>query len=397
MPHPGGRDPAIDAVRGLALFGILISNITFFAMPGGVAGEWWRETYPGWADWGAAFAIRAFFENSFILIFSFLFGYGAARQLRGSTPGRFRRRLIGLGVIGVLHALLFWAGDILLAYALIGAMLPLAVRWPMAKLFRVIVLLWAIAILGNTAVGVGLAILKPPLPDPAAAIALYSSGDFGGILMVRLLEWAEFYGFGLIVLMPLIAAAFLTGAAAEGWLAGRQPSELKQLEPEISRFIFWPALSGRITYGLLAVAPASLAGGALLMPEIITRAVFSPLFALLLLGLFIRFFTSTAGQRVLEPFRVNGQLSLSIYAGQSIACVLLFHGYGLGLYGSIGPLQSLVVALALFAAMTGAAWAWQRILGQGPLERVMALAVGPRRQGGEDWRAYEPSQESMKT
>jgi uncharacterized protein len=205
MAQAGERDPAVDAIRGLALLGILIANMSFFAMPGGVAGEWGRQTYPGWADLSASFLIRAGFENTFILIFSFLFGYGAARQLASGPPARFRRRLIGLAVIGILHALLFWAGDILLAYALIGSMLPFAARWPTPRIFRIALLLWCIAILGNMLVGVGLIMLHPPLPDPAAAIALYRSGEFGGIFAVRLMEWAEFYGFGLFVLMPLIA------------------------------------------------------------------------------------------------------------------------------------------------------------------------------------------------
>jgi uncharacterized membrane protein YeiB len=80
MSIPAVRDPVIDAARGLALIGILIGNLSFFAMPGGVAGEWWRQTHPGWTDWPAAMLIRAACENTFILIFSFLFGYGAARQ-----------------------------------------------------------------------------------------------------------------------------------------------------------------------------------------------------------------------------------------------------------------------------------------------------------------------------
>src|SRR5262245_23999234 len=108
-----GRDPSIDATRGLALLGILIANLSFFAMPGGVAGTWWREAYPGWPDIVATFLIRTLFENTFILIFSFLFGWGAARQLAARPPASFRWRLLGLAAVGILHAVLLWAGDIL--------------------------------------------------------------------------------------------------------------------------------------------------------------------------------------------------------------------------------------------------------------------------------------------
>jgi uncharacterized membrane protein YeiB len=127
----------------------------------------------------------------------------------------------------------------------------------------------------------------------------------------------------------------------------------------------------QLTYGLLAVTPRSIADGALLAPEIILRAVFSPLGALVLLVASIRFFASPASAWLREWCRINGQLSLSIYVGQSIAWVLLFHGYGLGLYASIGPFGSLMAAVALFAAMTLAAWGRQRLFGRGPLERLL--------------------------
>jgi uncharacterized protein len=226
MSIPAVRDPVIDAARGLALIGILIGNLSFFAMPGGVAGEWWRQTHPGWTDWPAAMLIRAACENTFILIFSFLFGYGAARQIGNSGRPRFQRRCLGPAAIGILHALLFWAGGYLAGVRPDGLLLPFAVRWPMERIFRAGLLLWVVVVLGNTLVGAGLVILRPPLPDPAAAIALYKSGDLAGIFMVRLAEWAELCGFGLIVLFPLIGAACLLGIAAERWLAGGRPPRL---------------------------------------------------------------------------------------------------------------------------------------------------------------------------
>jgi len=228
--------------------------------------------------------------------------------------------------------------------------------------------------------------LHPPLPDPAAAIALYRSGEFGGIFAVRLMEWAEFYGFGLLVLMPLIAGAVLLGLAAERWLAGRPPSELKGFTPDMRRFLLWPGILGSIAYGLLASAPHDWAQGALLVPEIILRALFSPLLAALILAGSLQFFTSHAGAHVLEIFRINGRLSLSIYVGQSILCVLLFHGYGAGLYGAIGPAGSLLAALLLFGAMTVLAAAWLRFFGQGPLERLMEITASRRDRDGRSWR-----------
>jgi uncharacterized protein len=363
-------------MRGIALFGILLGNITFFAMPGGVAGDWWRQTHPGTVDLAATFAIRGIFENSFILVFSFLFGYGAARQLeRGDAP--FRRRLLGLAVIGILHGLLLWPGDILLAYALIGLVLPFATGWPTRRILRVIGLLWLTAILGNTLVGGMLVLLDPPPLDAAAMIALYRDGGYLGILQLRLVEWAEFYGFGLLVLMPLIAAAVLLGVAAKRWLAGRPPSQLRRFTPAIVYFLAWPAILGSVAYGALATYPNDGAAKALLAPEIIMRALFSPLLAALLTALLLHLFALPAAARAIRPLSVNGQLSLSTYVGQSLVCVLLFHGYGAGLYGRVGPAECILIAVAIFGVMTGLAMLWHHFAGRGPLERVVDLFVQP--------------------
>ena len=369
------RDTAIDAVRGFALFGILLANITFAAMPGGVAGDWWRQNWPGLTNLAAAFAIRSIFESGFILIFSFLFGYGAGRQLQRGTA-YFRRRLLGLGLIGIAHALLLWPGDILLAYALAGLLLPFAVHWPLRCILRVSGLLWFAAIIGNVLVGVGLVMLDPPPLDAAAAIKLYQSGDFVQLLEARFMEWVEFYGFGLFVLMPLIAAAFLLGLATERWLAGRRPSELKQFAPDILYFLLWPAILGRLVYGAIAIAPKAWAGGGLLMPEIILRALFAPLWAAVLIVCALLFFTSPAGERLGRLFQANGRLSLSIYVSQSFVCLLLFHSLGVGLYGAISPAGCVLLAIGIFGVMTVFSWLWHRFFGHGPLERIMALIVG---------------------
>jgi hypothetical protein len=92
--HPGGRSVEIDALRGLALFGIIIVNAPFFAGP--------LKGLPmgGWLDWFAVWLTGAFFAGKFFLIFSFLFGFGFAilliRAERDTSKlrGKFMRRLL---------------------------------------------------------------------------------------------------------------------------------------------------------------------------------------------------------------------------------------------------------------------------------------------------------------
>src|SRR5205085_9675826 len=83
------------------------------------------------ADQVTHFLVWFFVEGKFYSIFSFLFGFGFALQIsraeeRGDTKASlFKRRLFWLLVIGLVHAYLLWAGDILSVYAGMGFVLIL--------------------------------------------------------------------------------------------------------------------------------------------------------------------------------------------------------------------------------------------------------------------------------
>lgn len=99
----GERDPRIDAVRGLSLMGILVVNLPFFTMPYGFAGAWWHGHDTLGLGTLSAWLIQALFENKFILIFAFLFGLGAARQVEHSGYARFAVRMAFLGLLNILR------------------------------------------------------------------------------------------------------------------------------------------------------------------------------------------------------------------------------------------------------------------------------------------------------
>src|SRR5438552_5362665 len=123
---PGERIESLDALRGLALFGVLIVNLqtqfrvslfTFYSD---------FHTAPGYANLATDGAIRFLLEFKAFAIFSFLFGVGLVlffertrHQGRGRPMRLLWRRLVVLLLLGSLHMLL-WNGDILLAYAVVG-------------------------------------------------------------------------------------------------------------------------------------------------------------------------------------------------------------------------------------------------------------------------------------
>ncbi len=127
----GERIDAIDTLRGFALLGILVMNITGMAFP--FAAYFNPTVYGGdtGANFGAWVFANLFFEMKMMGIFSMLFGAGviimaqradaAGRTLRGI----YYRRIFWLLVLGLIHAYLIWHGDILVTYAVCGFLLYL--------------------------------------------------------------------------------------------------------------------------------------------------------------------------------------------------------------------------------------------------------------------------------
>ena len=117
---PQARLRSVDAVRGFALFGVLLVNMYNF---GAYAPEW-----TGSVDRAFFTLMHSVFETKSWRLFSLLFGFGFALQLArlmskdaGSLWFYFRRVLI-LFVFGMAHALLY-DGDILMEYAALGLIL----------------------------------------------------------------------------------------------------------------------------------------------------------------------------------------------------------------------------------------------------------------------------------
>ena len=101
------RVTSIDALRGLAVLGILFVNIQYFAM-----GIDFNPPSPGPADTFVRAIVAILAEAKFISIFSLLFGAGIVLMDRSATrrnekwTGRFLIRSGVLLAIGFLHAYL---------------------------------------------------------------------------------------------------------------------------------------------------------------------------------------------------------------------------------------------------------------------------------------------------
>lgn len=114
---------SLDAVRGLAVLGILLVNVASMALPLVYQDAPMGETDLAWWAWAIP---RFLAKNKFYPVFSALFGLGLALQAerlaaRGDDGGKVLTRRLGvLAGIGLLHGMVLWYGDILLAYAAVG-------------------------------------------------------------------------------------------------------------------------------------------------------------------------------------------------------------------------------------------------------------------------------------
>lgn len=129
------RIAIIDVVRGVALLGILLMNIPFFALPERFSDPWRADTSN--VDFWAHAVNTVLFEGKMRALFSAVFGAGIVLFTLGKErSGRpatwlFYRRMIWLTLFGLAHAhLLLWSGDVLYFYGLIGMLAFLLRRAP---------------------------------------------------------------------------------------------------------------------------------------------------------------------------------------------------------------------------------------------------------------------------
>ncbi|WP_217643482.1 DUF418 domain-containing protein [Actinopolyspora lacussalsi] len=268
VPSRRGRVRALDAVRGLAICGILLVNIPQITRMRGapepgvyVPAEYWSQLLV---------------HQRFFPVFSFLFGLsfaifldGAAR--RTSVPRVvLLRRMVALGVVGALHHFL-QPGEALLPYAIVGIAVLLPASWlPRWLVLLAGVLCTAAAVLllyGGTALIPGLFLLglatarygvHDRLDRSNTAVALVFALSLAAA--APLLHWQSgdivrnSYSHGAAAAGILLASAYVTGLLL--LLRTRVgPAVSAVLEP-LGRM----ALTNYLTATLLVVALAPVLG-----------------------------------------------------------------------------------------------------------------------------------------
>ena len=381
---PGQRLQVLDALRGFALLGIFLMNIEWFTRPAQEMGHGIDPAATG-LDRLAALAVLVLVQGKFWVLFSLLFGMGfalmSARAGEGAGFQRiYLRRCLALLVFGLVHGLLLWSGDILHAYAIAGLMLlalgGIAHRaWPWLGAGLYVTVAGALFLYGWVLEAVSPATVELLLEmdaesraEASAASQAFAHGGWWQAVRHNAYAFATITLPALSVLLPLALGVFMLGA----WLhrAGRF-SDVAAHRGWFVRLAAWTLPVG----ALLMAASLSLGTSFDGMREAGRMTMATGLGALASLPLalgYMALFAIAAGSRLLARpllwLAPAGRMALTHYLLQSLVAGLVFHGYGLGLWGQVGRAGQVALVLAVFALQVLASHWWLARWRFGPME-----------------------------
>lgn len=358
------RSHAADTVRLAALLGICLVNMPFM----GLAATASPVVPAAIADQLALFVLNAAFQAKFFLLFSFLFGWGfeiqdrAAARAGANFSGRYLRRLCGLALLGCLHALLVFSGDILLLYAALGLLLWPLRRFNAGALWRMALALLPLAML----VMIALALLLPQELPPAARMGL--GGSYAEAVRTRLGEWPSTFIFLLLFQGPLAFAAFLAGLAAARADFFEHDNPARRRLGKAAPWLLALALPLNVFYAITDGGWLRSDDGSTALLGLCALSLGAPLMAAVYLDAVLGL-----AQRIRPPplLLQAARNSLSSYVLQGVLAGFVFGGYGLGLFERLGyaALAGVAVLVALTAMLavgiTASRW------GRGPLEALL--------------------------
>jgi uncharacterized protein len=369
----------LDVLRGFVLLGILVMNIQSFAMP---IAAYLNPTAYGdltGANLWVWIAGHVFFDQKFMAVFSMLFGAGIVlMNRRAGTDGAslHQRRMGWLMAFGLIHAYVFWYGDILFAYGACGLVAYLFIDLPPPRLLKLAAVLLAAGSLSAIAFGASIsaddvARLRDEHWRPAADVldrelAAYRGGflaqsqhrvpesfEAQTIYLLLSLAWRVL---GLMALgMALLKLDVLTGRRssafyarlAAGAFAVGLPVVLIGLQRNIAHgwSVEYSMFFGTLWnyWGSVAMA----VGYAALVMWIVRAHALAALTSRL---------------------AAVGRMAFTNYFLQTILATLIFYGHGLGLFGSVQRTAQVAIVFAIWAVSLIVSPWWLRRYRFGPLE-----------------------------
>ncbi len=385
------RLPLLDILRGFALLGILIMNMpsfssSFFAEADG--SHLWTSRIDLIAEQGR----DLLFAGKFNSLFSLLFGIGFTIQfarIEARDPANatriYLRRLFALLLFGVIHACVFWTGDVLHSYALLGLLLVLVLR---RVSDRAIMGLFVACVLYPAVSGtLRIVLISKEVVAERVRLsqafemsnnAAYGHGSFVDTVVENLRVMAVNYGDPLSLWITASFYVMLAMTMLIGVLAGRRRwvQRVPELLPQIRRLTWWSLLLG-IVCGVVFtyISESNRAPGP--SPIKVLGNVCFWLSRVSLMIFYVLVITQLAQhpwwQRRFAPLAATGRMPLTNYLMQTAICITLFNGWGFGLWLKVGPALGLLLAIAIFFVIQ-VPWSiwWLKKHERGPIELLWA-------------------------
>ena len=377
------RFAILDVLRGLALMGIALANFPEFALWTFLSSEQQAALPTAATDSVVRYLQYMLVDGKFYTNFSMLFGIGFSLILAHHGRKLFLRRMVILVLIGLLHLLFLWSGDILLLYAVGGILLTLFVKVRDRLLLAIAVLLilipigldaltefmgldfarpfydhwWAVA----TAKGITEENFATWLRDADKYTTMFAFLQQGAC--ERLWEFVEGHR------LPKVLGLFMIG-----YLIGKHRLYTRLTELPLRRiFIF--SLSIGLPSSLLYAWSAThehLWGQTV---HALLYAVSVIPMALSYVSLICMLYLQKPDAAIYRWLAAPGRMALSCYIGQSLIGIFLFYGLGFGLGTTFGLVHIELTAMAVFLFQIVLCRLWLLYFRFGPLEWLWRLAT----------------------
>ncbi|NPD25508.1 DUF418 domain-containing protein [Corallococcus exiguus] len=407
MPEPSSAGPVelservhlLDALRGVALLGVFVSNsLSWFSGRSLLPNEQAQALAAPMLEVVVRQLYAFFVDQKFVTLFSLLFGMGFALQMtraegRGtSIVPVYRRRLLVLLGIGLVHMFALWVGDILSTYALVGFVLLLfrqrsdrtVLTW-VAVLFVVLPLTLSIAqrfgpelLHGKEAAE---AAAKATRDLEAAHRTAFLTGLSSESVLTSqkanaLFAWQNLPNPGRPIWLCIILGRFLLGL----W-TGRQKllEDVERHRKLLVRVMAWGlgvgsavATVSLVLYLRSRGAPGGPWGQTSQPPWMVGMRTLREVGYLFMgcgyAAAFALLFQKERWRKVLGVLTPAGRMALTLYLTQSVISIALYDGWGLGLVGHTPPSRTVLMCLGVFAAQVAFSHWWLARFRFGPVE-----------------------------
>jgi uncharacterized protein len=380
----------IDVLRGFAIFGILMVNLPLMYEPIS------RMMLGAKADSSvvnivAESFIKFFFEGKFYVIFSMLFGFGFWIFMNKTTDDGssitpvYSRRLFFLLLFGAAHAILLWAGDILIFYALLGFILMLFRKSSDKKIFKwavvltliptilssfFVILIWLVSQSPeikstiDTEMQRGVAELQQLVTNVSK---IYATGTYSETIIARLKEYEALLP-AVLFFYPVVLGMFLIGilAARRGLIANYE-----EHLPFFRKLLWWGLGIGIIASTIYTIAFRHTIASIPNVWSLLTSSMhaFSGVsLALCYVSGIVILFASGKAERLKMYLAPVGKMALTNYLSHSIICIFLFYSFGLGLFGKVEVWKGIILTIVIFSLQIIFSRWWLRHFYFGPFE-----------------------------